>query len=314
MTNRVEVHAAIMKPPCSVTEITGEGAMMHWHNFPQIWYVLRGEFLHTVGKDTCRVKEGSCIFIPAFCPHGTPEGKSDSEVISISFTEAMFASVEADVLLLGDKPYAFGHRIEFFSHFEGEDKHEVGELISAIKAECARPRGGNVSRLVSLLVRVFKKISSADEAKKLTQTKRRRINEITQVVSYAAEDISEKMTIDGICNVLNISQAAFMRNFKKVTGTTFAQMLLNMRVRYACLQLARTDKKMISIAGEAGFYDEAHFTHAFSESMGITPTQYRLENKTIFDDICIVCEDGPREIELTLKRKPRNKKTTMKNR
>lgn len=310
MANIPEVHAAILKPPCSVTVITGEGAMMHWHNFPQIWYVLRGELLHTVGKEACSVKEGSCIFVPAFCPHGTAEATSDSQVLSISFTEALLANAEDDVLLIGDKPYAFGRRIEFFSHFEGKAKDEFEELISAIKTECLKPRGGSVAKLSSLFLRIFKRISSEKQAKKLTQTERTRINEITEVVAYVSEDISEKVTIERICKVLNISQAAFMRNFKKVTGMTFVRMLLSMRVRYACMQLVRTDKKMIQIAGEAGFYDEAHFAHAFTENTGKTPTRYRLENRPLFDDILIYCEDGPREIELTSKRTPRRKKRT----
>ncbi|MBR3847896.1 MAG: AraC family transcriptional regulator [Oscillospiraceae bacterium] len=313
MINRVEVHAAILKPPCSVTMITGEGAMMHWHNFPQIWYVFRGEILHTVGKETCRAKEGTCIFVPAFCPHGTTESTADAEVISISFTEEMLASAK-EVLLLGDKPYVFGRLVEIFSHFEGEAKSEFDELITSLKTECEKPRGGSGSKLSTLLLRIFKRICSRVAAKKLTPTQRRRINEITQVVEYVAEDISEKLTIDALCNILNVSQAAFMRNFKKVTGMTFAKMLLSMRTRYACLQLARTEKKMIAIAGEAGFYDEAHFTHTFSENMGETPTQYRLRNKTIFDDIGIDCEDGPREIELISKRTKKRKKTTLKNR
>lgn len=308
-----EVHAAILKPPCSVAMITGAGAQIHWHNFPQIWFVLSGEILHTVGKETCNAKKGSCIFVPAFCHHGTIDATSDSEVISISFTEAMFASEGENILLLGDTPYLLGRRIEFFSHFEGEDRNELGKLISAVKAECANPRGGRASKLSSLLLSILKKISSDSEVKKMTQAKRRRINEIAGVVDYAAEEISDKMPINEFCEALNISPAAFARNFKKITGMSFVGMLISMKLRYSCMQLVRTNKKMVQIAGEAGFYDEAHFAHVFTENMGETPTQYRLNNKTIFDDICIYCEDAPREIVLPKKRRSRRKRA-IKNR
>ena len=313
MTNMPEVHAAILKPPCSTTVISGEGAMMHWHNFPQIWYVLRGELLHTVGEETCRVKAGSCIFIPAFYPHGTSEATSDSEVVSVSFSEAMFANAQDDIFLLGNAPYVCGRCIRLFSHFEGAAKKEADELISAISAECSKSKGRSNARLSTLLLRLIKKLSSDAVAKKLTKTERRRMGEIADVVSYVAEDISMKVTIDELCAALDMSQAAFMRNFKKVTGMTFARMLISMRVRYACMQLVRTDKKMVAITGETGFYDEAHFAHSFSEYTGKTPSQYRLENSTVFDDICIVCEDGEKEIYLTSKRKPRRKKTPIKN-
>ena len=308
MAKMPEIHAAILEPPCSVTVITGDGAFMHCHNFPQIWYVRRGELLHTVGSETVSVAEGSCIFIPSYCPHGTEKASADSEVVSISFSDELFSAVRDDVLLLGENPYSFGHRIEFFSQFEGAEKNEISELISAIEAECAKPRGGSASKLVSLFLRLFRKISSEREAKKLTQKERRRITEITEVVSFVAEEIADKATIGEICEAMKISEASFIRNFKKVTGMTFAQMLLSMRVRYSCMQLVRTEKKMIQIAGEAGFYDEAHFSHAFSDSMGVSPTQYRAEKKTLFDDICIICDESEKKLKLTAKRTPRRKK------
>ena len=313
MTNKPEVHAAILKPPCSVTVIAGAGAPMHWHNFPQIWFVRRGEILHTVGKETCTVREGSCIFVPSLCPHGTIEATSDTEVVSISFAGALFASLGEDIFLSGEEPYMMGHRIEYFSHFEGEARDEISELISAVKAECARPMGGRASKLFSLFIKIFKKISSDDEVKKISRAKRRKIKEIDGIVDYAAEEISDKMPIDDFCKALNISYASFARNFKEVTGMSFGRVLAGMRVRYSCLQLVRTEKKMVQIAGEAGFYDEAHFAHVFTEHMGETPTQYRLNNKTIFDDVCIYCEDAPREIVLPAKRKPRRKRKFFKN-
>jgi len=307
MADIPEVHAAILKPPCAATVISGHGAMLHWHNFPQLWFVRRGELLHVVGKETELARVGSCIFIPAFCPHGTVEATEDSEVVSISFSEELFENAGDDVFLLGDAPYAFGRRVEFFSHFEGKEREALCELVSAIEAECKRASNVRASKLSNLFLQILKRISTVSDVKELTQAERRRINEITEVVAYVAEEISDKLTIDGVCGALKISQSTFVRNFKKVTGMTFVEMVLGMKVRYACLQLARTDKKLVLIASEAGFYDEAHFSHAFSEKMKETPRQYRAKNKTIFDDICIYCEEAPRQIYLTAKREARRK-------
>ena len=302
-----EVHAAILDPPCSIAMITGKDAMMHWHNFPQIWYVLRGEILHTVGKETCNAKEGSCIFVPMFCPHGTLDASADSEVVSISFASGLLSNAGDDVFLLGETPHVSGRRIEFFTHLEGKQRCEFSELVSALKTECQKNGGKITSKIALLLLRMLKRMSSDGEVNKPTKAEKRRIAEITEVVDYAAEEISEKMTIEGICSSLDISRAAFVRNFKKITGTSFAKMLTLMRVRYTCIQLARTDKKMVQIAGETGFYDESHLTHAFFENTGKTPTQYQKETTSLFDDICIFCEDAPRNLRLTSKRKKRIK-------
>ncbi len=43
---------------------------VHSHKPEQVYYILEGEGLMTVGADECAVKAGDCIFIPSQAKHG----------------------------------------------------------------------------------------------------------------------------------------------------------------------------------------------------------------------------------------------------
>jgi AraC-like DNA-binding protein len=52
-----------------------------------------------------------------------------------------------------------------------------------------------------------------------------------------------------------------------------------LRLDYAARELVQSDKSLVEIAAEAGFYDHSHFTHAFKIHMGMNPTDYRASVK-----------------------------------
>jgi quercetin dioxygenase-like cupin family protein len=55
----------------SLVEMSPGGQQhIHSHQTEQCYYILEGEGLMTVGRETQRVAEGDCIFIPSNEPHG----------------------------------------------------------------------------------------------------------------------------------------------------------------------------------------------------------------------------------------------------
>jgi mannose-6-phosphate isomerase-like protein (cupin superfamily) len=55
----------------SLVEISPGGQQrIHSHQTEQCYYILEGDGLMTVGKETQRVVAGDCVFIPSNLPHG----------------------------------------------------------------------------------------------------------------------------------------------------------------------------------------------------------------------------------------------------
>lgn len=70
--------------------------------------------------------------------------------------------------------------------------------------------------------------------------------------------------------------------FRKETGMTLKQYLINETMEYAKVELYNSNRTILSIALSLGFCDGHAFSYAFKHHTGITPTEYRNSHHPIF--------------------------------
>ncbi|VBB07260.1 transcription regulator hth arac- type [Lucifera butyrica] len=78
-----------------------------------------------------------------------------------------------------------------------------------------------------------------------------------------------------IARQLNTSPSHFTRLFKRSTGITPRQYIMNSRVKKACSLLRQTNAGILEIACLAGFQSASNFHRCFKEQTGLTPQEYR---------------------------------------
>lgn len=93
--------------------------------------------------------------------------------------------------------------------------------------------------------------------------------------NYADPDIN----LNSICGYLNISTSRFSTIFKNATGSTFMEVLINLRMEKARELLEHTDLKNYEIAERVGFSDPHYFSVSFKKITGKTPTEYVKEKR-----------------------------------
>lgn len=71
------------------------------------------------------------------------------------------------------------------------------------------------------------------------------------------------------------SEVHFRQLFRTSYGMSPKQYILTMRMRLACLLLSETRDSVGEIALHCGFSSVYHFSRAFRQSVGCTPTEYR---------------------------------------
>jgi len=99
--------------------------------------------------------------------------------------------------------------------------------------------------------------------------------ELTIINDYIDENLSEAISIEDLASELNISKFHFLNEFKKFTGMTPYQHLLNRRIDEAKTRLLDKDKKITTIALELGFSDSSHFSRTFKKVTGTSPRSFR---------------------------------------
>ena len=102
-----------------------------------------------------------------------------------------------------------------------------------------------------------------------------RDEEMRNVLSYINENFRRNLTTGELAAVCHMHPTHFIRAFKTKMAQTPHQYITDVRMEYARGLLDRSDRSVVEIAEDAGFYDLAHFSRAFKRYFAMSPTQYR---------------------------------------
>ena len=88
-------------------------------------------------------------------------------------------------------------------------------------------------------------------------------------------------TIYDLARRAGMSERTFLRRFQAATGTTPARWLLAERLRRARQLLEETTETVDRIADRCGFGSATNLRHHFGRELGITPTSYRKQFRSL---------------------------------
>ena len=96
-----------------------------------------------------------------------------------------------------------------------------------------------------------------------------------ETITYITEHFSETISIDQLAQRVGLSPYHFIRTFKKETGFTPHEYLVNTRLTTARYLLRTTSLPIKEICFHCGFSCESVFCSAFKKYHNLTPAQYR---------------------------------------
>jgi AraC-like DNA-binding protein len=100
---------------------------------------------------------------------------------------------------------------------------------------------------------------------------------LNTVFDFVMRNFKEKISLDDVASLVNMSDSAFCRYFYKRTQKTFFEFLNETRIGYSCRLLLDGKKNVSEIAYESGFNNISHFNRQFLHIKGATPTAYKKE-------------------------------------
>lgn len=98
---------------------------------------------------------------------------------------------------------------------------------------------------------------------------------ISIALAYVVENFRDKVVLEKVASAVSMSESAFCKYFKRVTGKTFVETVTDYRIHFAREQLLMSERSMTDIAFDSGFGDLSHFYKVFRRRMKISPLQYR---------------------------------------
>ena len=99
---------------------------------------------------------------------------------------------------------------------------------------------------------------------------------VDTVIAYMLRHLSEPLSLDALSEVARLEKSYFVRLFRKMTGKTPIEMLVEMRLDHACDLVATTDMKIFDIAIASGYRTPSFFISEYKKRFGFTPNKHRL--------------------------------------
>jgi len=99
-----------------------------------------------------------------------------------------------------------------------------------------------------------------------------------QLLFLHQPDIFRQNT-ESIIKQTGYSHSQYLRKFKESTGMPLIKHLIDLRINHAKYLLKTTSKSVLEISADVGYDSINYFIRTFKHYTGVTPLQYRLQNR-----------------------------------
>lgn len=91
---------------------------------------------------------------------------------------------------------------------------------------------------------------------------------------FLMANIAEPVRLTQLAELCDLSPTQFQRRFKSTVGMTPYAWFTRLRLEQA-LKLLKDQRSVTDVTFQVGFYDQAHFSKAFKQTFGLSPSEVR---------------------------------------
>lgn len=100
---------------------------------------------------------------------------------------------------------------------------------------------------------------------------------VTNMIQYIQDHYHEKISIQDMSEILQVSHMTLHTKFKKATNYTFNDYLNRYRIRKALELMNNSSILIYEIANQVGYSDYKYFSQVFKKYTGVSPSQFKQE-------------------------------------
>lgn len=258
----------------------------HWHDYIEVLYGLEGEYAVLVGSQRFRCRRGDFILINLSEPHATVKTENDSSILVIQFDPSVIAPPAAPVPFYEAKYLSpllvTGVQLQRCTHIAESD--ETHRLLNNIYREyTSREIGYELSVKAGIMMLFVQMLRHELIRTDYNSLKRRDdLGKLMPAFMHIQEHYMEKIDQTQIAKMLYMSVPYFCRQFQRAVGMCFTDYVHLVRIHEAQKMILSTEKKISQISEECGFGNVTYFNRVFRKVTGLTPRQYRSENRISF--------------------------------
>ena len=250
--------------------------LFYWHFHPEIEvvYIEGASGTRHVGAHTSRYEGSDLVLIGSNIPHLNFDYgvKTDYEKVVLhlrpDFMSKIFAHIP-ELTAISNLFEKSRHGVAFF----GQTKEEVGLRLKRFHQLAPFEQFLEVWSLFQYLAQSEEYTLLHDKPVENRYRKKEQ-QRLQQVYTFVEAHYQQKIAVEQVARLCNLSKAAFCRYFKKATGQTFIRFLNQFRISEA-KRLLLLNKQVGESCYESGFESLSYFNRTFKDIVGENPLAFK---------------------------------------
>jgi AraC-like DNA-binding protein len=253
----------------------------HWHDDLEFGYVLTGHMMYSVNGETIEVNSGKGIFINARQLHNnfSVDG-TDSEYICLLIHPSLLCAdkyLEETYIMPLTSNGSFTHMI---LHQDIQWQRELLCAIQDIQEAYASKVKALGLKVQSLSYQIASLLNShMPESGQQTAQADRRITSLRNMIGFVQQHYFEKITLGGIASSGGVSVSACCDMFRRHLHQTPIGFVTSYRLEKSMELMKNPGLSITEVALSTGFSSSSYFTECFRRQLGLTPGDYKKQEK-----------------------------------
>ncbi len=250
--------------------------LFYWHFHPEfeLVYIEGATATRHVGDHISQFTDSDLVLIGSNIPHLN----FDHGVTTTYRKEVLHIKPSFKEDFIGEYPElkSLERLLELSRYglaFTGNTKNEIGALLKELHL---------LSPFDSFMhsMHILKKLAQSKEFELLhkqpyiNRFSEKEQNRIREIYALVDEQYQNKITVDQVATLCNLTKPAFCRYFKKATGSTFVSFLNQYRISQA-KRLLLSGKNISETCFECGFESLSYFNRTFKKITTENPSEFK---------------------------------------
>lgn len=260
----------------------------HKHNFFELVYIASGTGIQCINENLFHYQPGHLFLITPDDCHSFQIGTT-TELVFIRFNDLYVRSQQQNDLRQIEWTKKLEYILHNASHQPGcilrnpPDKILVKAMMESLLGEWTNKQLYHheiISQIVNTVITIVARNIGLTMPNKVTDNTG---STVVQLLNYIQENIydAEKLKTEIIAGHFGIADGYLSRYFKKHTGESIQQYIINYKLKLVETRLQHSDMRINEIVNELGFTDESHLNRLFKKYKGLTPTAFRKKQQSV---------------------------------
>lgn len=254
---------------------------LHWHEFLEIILCVERGHVFTVDDNAIELSPGEILIMGANIIHSSfrPSRFVGKQYV-IRFHPDMLLSIAStpskkkysDMFLNYASPYSY-HIISNKNLYD-----ECLEIANKLYTLDKKQKENSLLAHAYFLMIIHSFLKLGDlfannyhMSHKFTET----VSAIKRTAVYIQTHYSEKISLEDMAKMSNISYSYYSQLFREIIGKSFSDFLIMVRLAAADELIAQSTYSMKEIAQRVGLYPQSSFNHTYKKVRGYSPKEFK---------------------------------------